>query len=438
MPPTESEDLRELRRLLGARFKIDRIVLTAGRTPDESESDVLITKTPKGETLTFRLPQDAAHGVARPGPISWAVPNDVRSVDICLRGRDGAERTLRSKECDVWDVAATMHPSLDHKGERVLRRFRDSSRQIEDSRHLVTLTLDKQKRAEYLRQSIANSGARIDPNLKTLLLEYLRTADWAAVRFLPLKEKYFELQEVLLHEAKDLSESKRRIDAGNPHAVAYSRLVDELLNAFWQQEEGFLKRSMKFTSLVRFDVVDAIVQAVEQRRHVEDLLGMLAKRGSISGRQGIPHLLDVYRRYCEVLRPFIDVLSDMACAVEKLRPLAPNLGYKKRVAALKATRFGAIVHCLDPDIRHSESHGGTVVDDDNANVFLTEIGEDGHRQTLGQYSYWQISDMTLELQNGLFLAVLTSFALHETGTLLTAVTTPEFVSALVSIGNLAD
>jgi hypothetical protein len=165
---------------------------------------------------------------------------------------------------------------------------------------------------------------------------------------------------------------------------------------------------------------------------------MLAKRGPVPGRQGIPHLLDAYRRYCESLRPFIDALSDMVCAVEKLPPLPPNLGYKKRVSVISDTRFGAIVRCLDPDIRHSESHGGTVVEDEDAKVLLTEIGEGGCRRTVGEYSYWQISDMTLELQNGLFLAVLTSFALHETGLLLTALVTPEFMSALVSIDNLAE
>ncbi len=92
----------------------------------------------------------------------------------------------------------------------------------------------------------------------------------------------------------------------------------------------------------------------------------------------------------------------------------------------------------NPEIRHSESHGGTVLDDDRARVLLTDTGEDGRRRTLGEYSYWQISDMTLDLQNGLFLAVLTSFALHETGLLLTALVSSEFMAALLSIDNLTD
>jgi len=190
--------------------------------------------------------------------------------------------------------------------------------------------------------------------------------------------------------------------------------------------------------LVRFDVAEAILRASEQRDHVDDLLGMLAKRSRMPGRRGIPHLLDGYRRYCESLRPFIDVLSDMVAAVEGLPRIPPNAGYTKRVEILKATRFAPIVRSLDPEIRHSESHGGTIIDDDRVRVLLTETGDDGARRTLGEYSYWQISDMTLDLQNGLFVAVLTSFALHETGLLLTALVSPEFMPALLSIDNLAD
>lgn len=433
----ESQDLQELRRLLRAGFQIEHIVLKSGPADDHPHLGFELTKTPEGETARFRYPKDAVSHQSD-SSITVTIPDDVRSIEVLLRSPDGTERTLHSRANDVWGFTAAMHPSLNDKGERRLRRFRDTGRQIDEVKHLATLVLDAQARTEYLRQSVANSGPRIDSKLKALLIQYLRTRDWGASQFLPLKEKYFEVQQVLLNEMKNLMEIQKRVCATNPKAQEYSDLVDELLNAFWQQEEGFLKRSMKFVSLVRFDITDAILRAAEQRRHVDDLLGMLARRGSLPARQGIPHLLDAYRRYCESLRPFIDVLSDMVGVVENRGPLPPNLGYKKRVAAMQFTRFGAIVRCLDPDIRHSESHGGTVIDDGSAGVLLTERGDDGHRRTIGHYSYWQVSDMTLELQNGLFLAVLTSFALHETGMLLTASITPEFVSALVSIDNLAD
>jgi hypothetical protein len=93
---------------------------------------------------------------------------------------------------------------------------------------------------------------------------------------------------------------------------------------------------------------------------------------------------------------------------------------------------------LDPQIRHSESHNGTVIDDVTARVVLTDLGADGERRTLGEYSYVQISDMTLELQNALFVAVLVAFCLHHIGVLTATVTSREYISALSSIGNLAD
>lgn len=436
--PSQSDNLKEFHRLLRAGFEASEIILKGGPAEDDPHTGLEITMTPKGGTANFRYLSDAATREEPDGPIKISIPDDVRLTEVHLRGRDGAERTLQSKEKDFWDFAIAMHPSLDAKGERVLRRFRDTGRQISETKHLVTHAIDAQKRAEYLRHSVATFGPKLDGGLKAMLIQYLRTRDWGASRYLPLKEKYFELQYAILRETQSLLASQEKACSTNPVAAEYVRLVDELLNAFWQQDEGFVKRSMRFVSLVRFDIHDQVLQAAEQRRHVDDLLKMLFSRGAVPGRQGIPHLLDAYRRYCETLRPFVDVLSDMACAVEGRKPLPANLGYKKRVAFMKATRFGAIVRCLDPDIRHSESHMGTVIDDDKANVLLTEIGEDGHRRTLGQYSYWQISDMTLELQNGLFLAVLTAFAIHETGMLLTALVTPEFMAALVSIDNLAD
>jgi hypothetical protein len=435
---SESDDLKELRRLLRAGFQIAQIVLKSGSDEEGTGIGLQITKTPTGATAHFHYPPESATREQPDGPLTVSIPDDMRFTEIALRHRSGAERTMLSSVRDVWDFAIAMRPSLDDTGDRVLRRFRDTGRQVAETKHFATYVLNAQERAEYLRRSVARFGPTVDSNLKALLIEYLRTRQWGAPRFTPLKDKFFEVQQVLLHETRNLMETQKQLCAANPQAQAYSELVDGLLNAFWQNDEGFMKRSMRFASLVRFDIADAIVRASDQRRHVDELLRMLAHRGSVPGRQGIPHLLDAYRRYCEALRPFIDVLSEMVCAVEKLPPIPPNLGYQKRVAIIKSTRFAAIVRCLDPDIRHSESHMGTVIDDDKANVLLTEIGEDGHRRTLGHYSYWQIGDMTMELQNGLFVAVLTSFALHETGLLLTAMVTPEFLSALVSIDNLAD
>lgn len=434
---TESKEMQELRRLLRGGFNVERVIAKAGQSASEPDSGFEITTTTEGSRAHFRYRTDSATRTHPTAPLTVNFSDEGRLAEATLR-KGSVERILRSTDKDFWDFTIAMHPSLDVQGNRVLRRFRDTGRHIDESKWLATLVLDAQKRMEHLRQSFEESSGKVDSNLKVLLLQYLRTRDWRAPRFLPLKNNFFELQHVVVLETRKFLATQQRVCAVNPQAKRYVELVDELLNAFWQQDDTLLKRCMRFVSLVRFDIGDAIVRAAKQRAHVDDLLGMLAKRTPMPGRQAIPHLLDAYRRYCESLRPFIDVLSDMVCAVEKLPPISPNTGYTKRVALIKSTRFAGIVRCLDPEIRHSESHQGTVIDDDRASVVLTDIAEDGSRRTLGEYSYWQISDMTLDLQNGLFLAVLTSFALHETGLLLTALVSPEYSSALLSIDNLAD
>lgn len=50
----------------------------------------------------------------------------------------------------------------------------------------------------------------------------------------------------------------------------------------------------------------------------------------------------------------------------------------------------------------------------------------------------RVGEMTLDCQDGLSPSVFTAFAIRETGMLLTALVTPEFMAALVSIDNLAD
>lgn len=429
----ESQELQQLKRLLRAGFNVDRIRAQAGRNDSDPDSGFEITTTSTGSKAQFTYRNDAVSQTEPDGPLEVTFPHREIAVNVNLT-KNSSARTVTSASEDFRNFVLAMHPSLDVKGNVVLRRFADNNRYWKESEWLATVTLDAKNRLQQLLQS----GTKVDNKLKTLLLEFLKTRDWGAARFLPLKQQFFELQSVLLYETQRFLSIQQKTYANNPKAKPYGDLVEELLNALWQQDDSFTKRCIRFLSLVRFDIDDAIIRASEQRKHVDDLLGMLAKRTPMPGRQALPHLLDAYRRYCESLRPFVDVLSEAVCAVEHLPPISPNTGYKKRVALIKGTRFAGIVDCLDPDIRHSESHHGTVIDDPGGRVLLTEASNDGKRRTLGEYTYWQISDMTLDLQNGLFLAVLTAFALHETGLLVTTLVSPEYVHALLSIDNLAE
>ena len=328
-----------------------------------------------------------------------------------------------------------MTSSLNHKGERQIRRYAANNRFHEESKDLYQRF---ENRKALVQQLIALRG-NVDGKLLELLTEML-SCTLTGRRAIPTAQRAVrEVEFVLLVETKRLLDAQQTVYAENPKAKVYGDLVEDLLNAaVWLHDEPFIQRAIRFLELVRFDVLDALVRAMEQRKHVDDLLRMLAARSPMPAKQAIPHLLDVYRRFCETLRPFVEALSDAVCIVEHLPPLSPNTGYGKRVDVIRRSSFAGIVNCLDPQIRHSESHSGTIIDDAGSRVLLTELGKNGERRTLGEYSYVQVSDMTLDMQNSFFIAVLVACALHDIGVLTATVTSREYLNALCSIGNLAD
>lgn len=426
----ESNELRELKRLFRAGFEVERVDIRARQT--DGTSPIHIETTVDGSKAHFTYREDRAEHTTTGMKIEF--PYAETFAEVGLR-KGSTSRTVASTNPDFTAFAAAIHPSLNQKGERTLRRYADIDK---FHREIKDLYERFQNRQTIVRQLVA-SGGKVDGNLRGLLVEMLRTRDWGGERFRPLKDHYIEVEVVLLAESKRLLDTQQIIYAKNPKAKVYGDLVEDLLNkAVWLHNEPFLQRAIRFLELVKFDVLDALVRASGQRKHVDDLLTMLAARTPLPAQQGIPHLLDVYRRFCESVRPFLEALSDAVCKVEHLKPLSPNTGYEKRVDVIRQSRFAGLVDCLDPQIRHSESHGGTVIDDEKGRVLLTELGKDGTRRTLGEYSYWQVSDMTLDLQHSLFVSVLVAFALHDVAVLTATVTSREYLNALSSIGNLTD
>jgi len=100
--PSQSDDLKELRRLLRAGFEASQIILKGGPAEDDPHTGLQITMTPKGGTANFRYLSDAATREHPDGPIKISIPDDVRLTEVHLRGRDGVERPLQSKEKDFW------------------------------------------------------------------------------------------------------------------------------------------------------------------------------------------------------------------------------------------------------------------------------------------------------------------------------------------------
>lgn len=192
---TESQELRELKRLLRAGFCVERVQLRA-RGKEGDRSGVEITTTKQGSTANFTISQDMLSRHNSTGPLHVNVPDDERFIEIALR-KPPVSRTITSTTEDMWDFCVPMHPSLDEKGNVTLRRFADNGRHIDEAKWLATVIADAKNKTQQLMQS----GTKVDYKLKTLLASFLRSRDWGNARFLPLKEQFFELQTVLLVES---------------------------------------------------------------------------------------------------------------------------------------------------------------------------------------------------------------------------------------------
>lgn len=168
---------------------------------------------------------------------------------------------------------------------------------------------------------------------------------------------------------------------------------------------------------------------------MKDTLGMLGLRKTVPVEIDIRHLLDIYRRLSESLVPLIKVLSEAVCMLEGRQRPDPNLGFEIRYEIIKRSPYGGFLKCLDPAIRHSESHTATRVDKVIGKVYLTEI-IDGQRLTVGEYTFEQVSDMTRELVDVLFPSLLFSFCLHELALILVILFSPEYIELLLCIDNM--
>ena len=103
---------------------------------------------------------------------------------------------------------------------------------------------------------------------------------------------------------------------------------------------------------------------------------------------------------------------------------------------IKQSRYASLLNCLDPTIRHSESHAATKIDKKNAKVQLTEA-ESGERRVIADYTFEQISEMTRELFDVLFPSMVLSFRFHGLAVLGVILLSVEYTELLLGIDNSA-
>jgi hypothetical protein len=346
---------------------------------------------------------------------------------------DGETQRIESANPAFVAFATAFYPAVDDNGQAVMRRFRDRNRYWNEIRYLCT-NLEEKRRAA--GQRLRSPDFAFDYDRRALLLEFLRSHHKADARFIALKQDHFEISGAFAYEATQLNAAHDEFSKAMTNANECAGHVGTLLGTtFFSDPPSILRRAIQFYRCVPTDFDDALRRAVAQQKIVHDLQGMLASRGELPAKDALPHVLDGYRRQCESIKPFIMALAQALRISRRGGPL--KQGYQSAVEFIRHSAHGTIVECLDPHIRNAESHAATDIDDDRAVVTLTE-SRNGKRQTLREYSYWELTEMAMRLQHGLFPAVVSQFALMETTVLTLVLLTPGYVKLLLAIDNLAD
>lgn len=370
-------------------------------------------------SVAFTTTTDPPPGTVRP-----------HCVVTVTNGNDTLE--LESDDLQFSMYALSLKKTRDQAGTRMLQPIMNIDKYW---REMESLAKDADSKKNAALQRLTSNTFRFDYSPKALVTRFLASRKWGAAEFTALKRDYFEIQAYFLLHGKQMLSAQQALHRNKPGTEQYSDIVDEVLRKAFRTDVDFVANYLKFQEALASDTDDTLAQASAQHKIVKDTLEMLGGRKTVPGEIGIPHLLDIYRRLSESLVPMIKVLSEAVCVLEGRQRPDPTLGFTKRCEIIKRSSYGGLLTCLDPAIRHSESHAATRVDKATAKVYLTEV-IDGQRRTLGEYTFEQVTEMTRELLDVLFPSLLTSLYMHELALILVILFSPEYIELLLCIDNL--
>ena len=350
--------------------------------------------------------------------------------------KDSDEFILQSSSEDFCNYVASLEKTANKNGEFQFTKIKNKNAYYKDREFLIDTDGKKLQAAIKMVQSgdfvlDFDIGKTFD---KFLSGKYgMRDKD-----IIKLKTHYFEIFALTLHLSNECITSKEKIDMKNKEFTKYYFLIDEIVRM------GFMRTGKPieaiqdykfFKNFLGFDIENIAIRGIEQCEHVNDLFGMLSEREGVEGSTGTRHILDVYRRFCELSFEFINMLRiaiEVADGVEKPESY---LTYLENVGIIKSKqRYSKLVESIDPHIRHSESHMGTHIDNEKDEIVLTDT-RGGNENVVGKYTFHELSDMTKTIQHSLYPALLITFTIFETAFKLLTFISPEYKFMLLKLKN---
>jgi hypothetical protein len=353
------------------------------------------------------------------------------TVSFLLKnGKD--EINFKSSEEDVIKFVFSLERAITDTGEIEFGRFEDLNKYWSELDYLFT---DEAIKTQDAVQRLRRGEFEFSYMPEDLLFEFLSAKHPNSKKFEPLKNNYFEIRAHYHILSQRALEQIERLKKENPKIEQNSRIIDEILMKAYRSDRNFMINLKKFSKSIDLDLNDLILQIKSELDFKNELKLMLVKNSPLDSKMGIRFLLDIYRRTSEQLAPFINALRiSIEIADGKQNP-SHKLRYIDNCNIIRLKpEYASLIECLDPNIRHSESHINTVIDSKSNKVIITSVfGK--RREKICEYTFQQIIEMTLKLENELFLAFPMGFYYHRLGLIDTLLLSREYRVSLLSINN---
>jgi hypothetical protein len=147
------------------------------------------------------------------------------------------------------------------------------------------------------------------------------------------------------------------------------------------------------------DVDHQATRIMEQQAYYVALMQILSTTGTVPGADGVRFLSDIYRRFAELSRPFVQALIQLD--PQGTRP--KKLSYDDEVEWIKKMGLGDLARNLEPKIRNSEAHVSTEIRAKEQRAIYRSTNGEASR------SFKEIAELADEASKGIVPSLLSAF-----------------------------
>jgi len=358
---------------------------------------------------------------------------DCLSLVILNNSESNDQKLIASSEKDFYKYISIFFPSIDANGEPVLRRYKSEDRYVDE---LVFLQ-DESKQKEAF-ETVVKSQYKPNPNLENEIKEFLLSKNRSSSEFKSFKSEYYEYTAYLLLSMRDYIKKDHDLRFERPEYSKYCNLVEKILEDAFFTDSNPIKNYLKYHNTIKLNTSDLINRINEEKAyhgfHYKITSPYCPTVNNGQFKNMAKGMLDVYRRYSELAKPFINSLRIAIELGNGVPNPDKNKKYNENCDIIKKNgSYEPLVRDIEPIIRNSESHfNGEIVGD----CLIITKDKDGSRTEVAKYKLNDVSLKIFDLDKNLFPALVFGFMLTEMNLLTKVLQSEQYLTILLGIENM--